>query len=284
MKSYNLKDLFFTYSKERRIRLKNPLLYEDFKEILCATVSNINLSASVDFFKEKYEIYCIKFQDKPILKTLGFFENSRHIQYFLSRGWPYDKATKLLKDKQTTVSLNSFIKKYGEIVGKQKYQICIQKHKETHKVNFLKGKHKIFLRPSQIEYWEEKGFNKIEAKEKCSSYYSKLGKEQYEKRRLNGEEFLTIRQLKFWLKRGFSLEDAHKELSLRYGTRSLDYCIEKYGKYEGVIKFNERNKKWIDTLNTKSDEEKLEILKRKTRNLKRYSKKSINFARISTNN
>ena len=73
------------------------------------------------------------------------------------------------------------------------------------------------------------------------------------------------------------MEDAHKELSLRYGTRSLDYCIEKYGKYEGVIKFNERNKKWIDTLNTKSDEEKLEILKRKTRNLKRYSKKSINL-------
>jgi len=81
--------------------------------------------------------------------------------------------------------------------------------------------------------------------------------------------------LKYWINLGLSVEEAKEQIRKIQDKRSLPYFIEKYGKDEGIKKFNETIKKWITSLNNKSEEEKLDILIRKTKRSKRYSNVSI---------
>ena len=59
----------------------------------------------------------------------------------------------------------------------------------------------------------------------------------------------------YYIKRGYSEEEARKILAERQCTFSLQTCIEKYGKEEGTKIFNARQEKWQNTLNSKSEEE-----------------------------
>jgi len=51
-------------------------------------------------------------------------------------------------------------------------------------------------------------------------------------------------QIKFWLKKGYSEENAKIEVSKSQTKFSLNICISKYGEELGKIKFNERQIKW----------------------------------------
>lgn len=62
--------------------------------------------------------------------------------------------------------------------------------------------------------------------------------------------------LDYYETRGFTKEEAKKMLAERQSAFSLEKCIEKYGENEGRKKFEERQKKWQDTLNSKPQEEK----------------------------
>lgn len=66
-------------------------------------------------------------------------------------------------------------------------------------------------------------------------------------------------KIEYYLSRGFSQEDAEKELSNRQSTFSLKVCVEKYGEELGTEIWQERQNKWQETLNSKSDDEKREI-------------------------
>ena len=110
-----------------------------------------------------------------------------------------------------------------------------------------------------------------------NSYYSILGKNYHIARVLSGKEFLTVRQLKYWQLLGLSNKDAHKQVTRIQSTRVLSKYIEKYGEKEGLIKYQATIDKWMTTMNNKSDEEKLDILIRKTTRSKRYSRKSIDL-------
>jgi len=71
-------------------------------------------------------------------------------------------------------------------------------------------------------------------------------------------------RIEYYLEKGFSENEAKEIISKNQKTFSLDKCIEKYGE-EGKLIWEARQKKWQDTLNSKSDEEKLEINIKKTR-------------------
>lgn len=79
--------------------------------------------------------------------------------------------------------------------------------------------------------------------------------------RLKNESYNTRKG--YWLKRGFTDEEASKLIKERQTTFSLEKCISKWGEEEGTRKFNERQLKWLETLNSKSDDEKAEINKKK---------------------
>lgn len=280
----SLKELFYTELTKgiRRKRLNTPVTYEKYKEIIISCVNLLNIFADESFFLLKYDIYLQKFMFKPTLSNIGFYSlTTTNLQYYIDRGWNLEEANNFLNKRQSTISLNSFIQKYGQKEGNERFLQYVDKHSRSFSKNYKNGKHSNFFRPSNIEYWLNKGLSEELAKQEMHNCYSLAGKKQYEKRRDAGEEFLTVRQLKYWVnKKGLSIEQAKKELSIRYGTRSLDYCIEKYGETLGKIKFIERNEKWLATLNNKTEEEKLEILKKKTIRLTRYSKKSIDLFNI----
>src|SRR5574344_41623 len=71
-------------------------------------------------------------------------------------------------------------------------------------------------------------------------------------------------RLDYWLKLTNGNEEEAKELLRnRQTTFSLEKCIEKHGKAEGKRVWKERQDKWQNTINSKSEEELAEINKKK---------------------
>ena len=51
-------------------------------------------------------------------------------------------------------------------------------------------------------------------------------------------------QVKYWIKKGYSEEDAKQKVSERQSTFTLEKCIAKYGEEEGTRRYTERQTKW----------------------------------------
>lgn len=72
-------------------------------------------------------------------------------------------------------------------------------------------------------------------------------------------------RIEYWLKRtNGDYEEAERLLSERQTTFSRENCILKYGLEEGIKRWEERQVRWQDTLNSKPEEEKCEILRKKS--------------------
>lgn len=70
--------------------------------------------------------------------------------------------------------------------------------------------------------------------------------------------------IEYWLKKCDGDEElAKRKLSERQSTFSLDKCIEKYGVEEGTKIWKERQNKWQDTMNSKPEEERIAINRKK---------------------
>lgn len=51
-------------------------------------------------------------------------------------------------------------------------------------------------------------------------------------------------QIKYWIKKGYSEEEAKQKVSERQSTFTLEKCIEKYGEEDGIKRYTERQTKW----------------------------------------
>lgn len=51
-------------------------------------------------------------------------------------------------------------------------------------------------------------------------------------------------QVKYWIKKGYSEEEAKQKVSERQSTFTLEKCITKYGEEEGIRRYTERQTKW----------------------------------------
>lgn len=124
------------------------------------------------------------------------------------------------------------------------------------------------------EFWIKKGYSLEESKEKAKfeieknrNILKKIIKENPEYMR--GK---TWTSKDYWVKKGYTLEEAESTVSEKQSTFSLRKCIEKYGEEKGIEVWKSRQEKWIKMLDSKSDEEKMEILRKKTFANKAYSK------------
>lgn len=127
-----------------------------------------------------------------------------------------------------------------------------------------------------IKFWLKKGYSQEEAEIKLKEHHNKNGnalKNKLLRDDIFKEEFKNkcTTSLRYWIDQGFSKEKAKDKLKERQNTFSLEKCIEKYGEEEGLKRFNKRQEKWQNTLNSKSDEEKLEINKKKMFNNSGFS-------------
>lgn len=101
------------------------------------------------------------------------------------------------------------------------------------------------------EYWIKRGYTKSDAEKYAKEKQNLIIEKTIRKRHTHPELYTNIlpTQLGYWIKKGCSEEDAIKLRSKRQSTFSLDKCVEKYGKEEGIKRFNKRQKKWQKSLN-----------------------------------
>jgi hypothetical protein len=111
------------------------------------------------------------------------------------------------------------------------------------------------LSPYSARFIKYKGMSQEEIDNTVSKVYKKCQVSKND----NDNNPMT---LAYFIKRGLSEKDAKKALSERQTTFSLDRCIERHGE-KGLQVWKDRQDKWLATLNAKSDEEKLEINRKK---------------------
>lgn len=132
-------------------------------------------------------------------------------------------------------------------------------------------------RPIKPEYWQKKGYSieeSIELAKKTKEKNNKKGAEGSKNRSLEDMQKSSPRSVKYWLVKGFSREEAKEKVSEFQSTFSLEKCILKYGIEKGKQKWNDRQKKWIETMNSKSDNEKCSINQKKS-SIKAFQNESI---------
>jgi hypothetical protein len=128
-----------------------------------------------------------------------------------------------------------------------------------------------------IEYWLKRGYTEEDAKIKIQEIFNNIHCKTSLKRKNNPEEFLDVNptQLAYWIKKGYKQEEASKKLKERQSTFTLEKCITKYGKEEGINKYNNRQIKWSEKIEKKYKNG--EFSKCTDKN---YSKKELELVKI----
>jgi len=136
------------------------------------------------------------------------------------------------------------------------------------------------------EFWIVKGYSEEESILKTKEVMNEIHEKTFKKFKENPEKYASKypNKIEYYLKRGYCEEEAKLVISERQSTFSLEKCIEKHGEEEGKKVWEERQRKWMDNLNSKSEEEKIEIKRKKLFNNSGYSKVSQDlFWRIYDN-
>lgn len=98
-------------------------------------------------------------------------------------------------------------------------------------------------------------------------------------------------RIEYWIKKGYSKNDAKEMLRKRQSTFNKEICISKYGKEKGIEVFNNRQIKWVNTLknlpNYSEIQKKKNIYDCNTKNLDdmlKYTKFSKKYKNIILEN
>lgn len=117
--------------------------------------------------------------------------------------------------------------------------------------------------PNRIGYWIDRGYSEQEAIESVKKFQTNSSKKMWTKVKNGEADYITNTRISYYLNKGYSQEEAEAALRNRQATSSKEKLIKKYGEIDGIKKFEERQTKWQKTLNSKSDEEKKVISKKK---------------------
>lgn len=124
------------------------------------------------------------------------------------------------------------------------------------------------------EFWMEKNFSENDSILKSDEVMKEIHQKTFAKFKLDPLKYRSknTTTIEYYLKRGYSEDIARNMLSNRQSTFSKEICIEKYGQEEGLNIWNDRQSKWMNTLDSKTEEEKIEINRKKLFNGAGYSK------------
>lgn len=238
------------------------LKYSGIKRVskICKTRATLPESLILDETKDYYIIDTKHLENvKPFLKILKgkkVFKNPEMKKCYeefgeifspleLSFNISEKRKIDYIRALQAYKSNNSLpykILRYGWECGFKKHMSCI------FKVNNPGKNHGGKLSPwsrNFIHYLDEKDYK---------TNFNKLLEKQKRTKKSNPQNENT--KIEYYLSRGYSYEEALKQLCDRQNTRSLEKYIKKYGEIEGKRKFKETINKWLDTLNSKTQEEK----------------------------
>lgn len=209
---------------------------------------------------------------KLVYSSKKWFESAKvsnlHPKFYYMKGYNPDEIK--LKIKEMKEKNSKGVKKsFDGLSDEEKSKRCDSSSKEFFQKKFGDDwkqhyEDELNMRiPSRIVFWTNKGYTVDEAKNKIKKIQSTRSNKMWTKRH-NGEITTPFsNQIEYYLERGMSKEEATIALKERQATFSKEKLIKKYGDKEGIKIFNERQKKWQETLNSKSDEEKIKISKKK---------------------
>ena len=107
----------------------------------------------------------------------------------------------------------------------------------------------------QIKFWTFRGWTKEEAKEKISEIQKHNAKKWLAMKEIDPQRFKESNSIciEYWLARGYTENEAKIKLQEEYQKRTftLEKCIKRYGPIEGPKIFENRQRKWQETLHTK---------------------------------
>lgn len=179
---------------------------------------------------------------------------------------PFSKEYKIKIDGLTEDEYTDWTKENSRIKKKKTEESFAQKREED--PDFDK-KNSRYCK----EFWIEKGFS-LDESIIFSYNETQKNRDKFKKILTDDPNYMKGKSWvseEYWINKGYSKEEAKKIVSEKQSTFSLEKCIEKHGEEEGRKKWKERQEKWMKTLDDKTDEEKLEILKKKVFSNKKYS-------------
>lgn len=102
--------------------------------------------------------------------------------------------------------------------------------------------------PSSIEFYQNNGHDKNEAMMLRNDRQRRVALKSAAK--LKGTSEFTVRSPKYWVRQGFSIDEAKEKVKL-IQIRDLDYFINKYGYKNGIERFEQSKTKRKNTWQTK---------------------------------
>lgn len=265
---------------EFKINFKNQPHYCNCESDLDISKIQYLYSNYVSLFNSKiFPVY----KKSKLHQALNLCNNNSKLEFYLDRGFNIDSARLRLNLRQNTVSLDSFVRRFGEINGKERYDNYVKKWKSSISKLDKKELYKNWKNTpenyiNKINPETGKSYTYEEAELKIKGDLSKGFKRVWSEYRkgIRPKTFVNT-TLEYYEYRGMTSDQAVMALKERQATFTLEKCIHKYGLESGTERFNRRNKQWLETLDSKSDEEKKTIMLSKTRNFCRYSKESMDF-------
>lgn len=129
------------------------------------------------------------------------------------------------------------------------------------KIYYKEKAHKLYKNycKKKTKNWKPESYDTISLGFHIKKYGEIDGPIKY-RERLEGINTVNIN---YWLKQGIPLDKAKLLQKERQATFTLEKCIKRHGLEDGTRIFNERQEKWQNTLNSKPQEEKDDINRRK---------------------
>lgn len=101
----------------------------------------------------------------------------------------------------------------------------------------------------QKKFWLERGWDEDYTNKRVSEIQKRNGIKFAEKIKKDPSIRISPNQIEYYIRQGYSEEEAKKLLSEHQRTFTLEKCIQKYGEEKGREVFNKRQEKWQKTLN-----------------------------------
>ena len=189
-----------------------------------------------------------------------FSVEEQMVRYNLSREDAEIKVS-YLKNNMKGVNIFSIdwqMSKYN--ISREEAEIKISSIIETKKIsyeNMDNFSHKC-MSPLNIEHWIKKGYSITDAEIKiCELKDNNIKRlsDNSDERKRNKDIYkhLYTTNIEYYLHKGYSQEDSIKLLKDRQSTFSLEKCIIKYGVEGGLVRFNQRQQKWLKSIEGKID-------------------------------
>lgn len=237
---------------DKNIRYDNELIKKEMKRLINKLNEQegiISLSLMRGWLIKNYE-----FKTKKYGK----------LEYWIERGWSEENALHELEMRnKETKQRNRLCEEYWINKGYTKEesinQISKQQQKSAKCIKIRHGKSKKML--------SEKGYSDEEIKKICLTpanieFWVKKGfseqdaKVMVSKNQSNASNHVDFKKrllpshVQYWINKGHSLDESKQKVSKHQSTFTLEKCVEKYGDEEGRKRFTERQNKWNKSLSS----------------------------------